>query len=472
MLKEKREIKRERKKEKILDAAAELFSNKNYHEVMMDDVAKLISVAKGTVYNYFASKEELYFTIMKTRMESLLTLLKQKIETEKSSIDSLRAFVVHLYMFMTKHRKFFLIYQRESLNKQNSFCEELLSLERQMKLIITQIVSVGEKEGVFRKVDEEFAISLILGSVYGAVQRGINNNFSEDVLIKEKEEIFDFVLHALYSGFNDIRELPLKGKTIVITRTIEQSRESASALTSLGANVIIIPTLEIVPPADWNKFDSALSHPEKIDFIIFTSVHSVEMFSQRCREIGASLNYNRTKVVAIGNKTSSYCHKNNIYVSIVPEKFSSEGVVEALSKYNLKNKIIFIPRSAIGREELPKGLEDLGAVIKSVPVYNVSIPTGEKLQQNLEVLNSTNVDLFIFTSPSTFENFLQIADIKNPYEYFSKFDIAAIGPTTKDAIEAKKVKVKILPKEYTINGLINNIVEYYKPLPVSSPGGE
>jgi uroporphyrinogen III methyltransferase/synthase len=185
------------------------------------------------------------------------------------------------------------------------------------------------------------------------------------------------------------------------------------------------------------------------------------MFSKRCREIGASLNYNRTKVVAIGNKTSSYCHKNNIYVSIVPEKFSAEGVVEALSKYNLKNKIVFIPRSAIGREELPKGLKDLGAVIKSVPVYSVSIPTGEKSQHSLGVLNSTHVDLFIFTSPSTFENFLQIADIKNPYQYFSKFDVAAIGPTTKDAIEVKKVKVKILPEEYTINGLINKIVEYY-----------
>jgi uroporphyrinogen III methyltransferase/synthase len=461
MLKEKREIKREKKREKILDAAAELFSNKNYHEVMMDDVAKLISVAKGTVYNYFTSKEELYFTIMKTRMESLLTLLKQKIEAEQSSIDSLRAFVVHLYMFMMKHKKFFLIYQRESLNKQNSFCEDLLSLEKQMKQMITQIVSSGEKEGVFRKVDEEFAISLILGSVYGAVQRGISNDFPEDVIIKEKEDLFDFVLHALYSGFNNIRELPLKGKTIVITRTIEQSRESASALTNLGANVIIIPTLEIVAPEDWGKFDSALSHPEKIDFIIFTSVHSVEMFSIRCREIGASLNYNRTKVVAVGSKTSSYCHKNNIYVSIVPEKFSAEGVIEALSKYNLKNKIVFIPRSAIGREELPGGLKDLGAVIKSVPVYSVSIPTKEKLQHSLEVLNSASIDLFIFTSPSTFENFIQIAEIKNPFQFFANFDVAAIGPTTKDAIEVKKVKVKILPKEYTINGLINKIVEYY-----------
>ena len=461
MLKEKREIKRERKREKILEAAAELFSTKHYHEVMMDDVAKLISVAKGTVYNYFTSKEELYFTIMHTRMENLLSLLKQKIESEKNSIDSLRAFVVHLYMFMMKHQKFFLIYQRETLNGNNSFCEDLISLEKQIKQMIMQIISRGEKEGIFRKVDEEFAISLIFGSIYGAVQRGINGNLPNDSVVKEKEEIFDFVLHGLYSGFNNIKELPLKGKTIVITRTIEQSQESAAALTNLGANVIIVPTLEIVPPSDWSKFDSVVAHPEKIDFIIFTSVHSVQMFSKRCREIGTLINYNRTKVVAVGNKTSSYCHKNNISVNIVPEKFSAEGVIEALSKYNLKNKVVFIPRSAIGREELPMGLRDLGAIIKSVPVYNVAIPSGDSLNLRLQQLDSSQIDLFIFTSPSTFENFLQIANIKNPFQYFSRFDVAAIGPTTKEAIESRKVKVKILPDEFTINGLVIKIVEYY-----------
>ena len=461
MLKEKREIKRERKREKILEAAAELFSTKHYHEVMMDDVAKLISVAKGTVYNYFTSKEELYFTIMHTRMENLLSLLKQKIESEKSSIDSLRAFVVHLYMFMMKHKKFFLIYQRETLNGNNSFCDDLISLEKQMKQMILQVISKGEKEGVFRKVDEEFAISLIFGSIYGAVQRGINSNLTNESVVKEKEEIFDFVLHGLYSGFNNIKELPLKGKTIVITRTIEQSQESAAALTNLGANVIIVPTLEIVPPTDWGKFDSVVAHPERIDFIIFTSVHSVQMFSRRCKEIGALINYNRTKVVAVGNKTSSYCHKNNINVNIIPDKFSAEGVIEALSKYNMKNKVVFIPRSAIGREELPLGLKNLGAIIKSVPVYNVAIPSGENVRPSLQQLDSTKVDLFIFTSPSTFENFLQIADVKNPFQYFSRFNVAAIGPTTKEAIESKKVRVNILPDEFTINGLTKKIIEYY-----------
>ncbi|RKY90550.1 MAG: hypothetical protein DRQ01_09025, partial [Ignavibacteriae bacterium] len=386
---EKKEIKKQKKREKIINAAAELFSRKNYHEVMMDDVAKLISVAKGTVYNYFTSKEELYFSIMQSRMEKLISSLKEKIESEESSLDSLRSFTTHLYMFMMKYRNFFLIYQKGSLNNDNVFSADFATLEKQLADIITGIVVQGKAEGVFRNVDEKFAVSLILGAIYGAVQRGIENKIGDENRKIERDKVFEFVLHGLYAGFNNISTLPLKGKTIVITRTIEQSKETATALTKLGANVIVFPTLEILPPASWKKFDEIVSPPNKIDFIIFTSAHAVKMFNIRCNELNIKLDFNKTKVVSVGTKTSLVCGRDNIPVHIVPKKFSAEGVVEVLSKYNLKNKVVFIPRSAIGREELPRGLKDLGAIIKSVPVYNVSLPTKENIKPYIEELTKS-----------------------------------------------------------------------------------
>ena len=74
-------------------------------------------------------------------------------------------------------------------------------------------------------------------------------------------------------------------------------------------------------------------------------------------------------------------------------------------------------------------------------------------RQNIEQLNSRKPDVFIFTSPSTFENFLLIMNINNPVSYFKNYDVAAIGPTTKSAIENSKVKVSIMPDEFTIKGL-------------------
>ncbi len=461
LVKERRETKREKKRELILEAAAELFSHKNYHEVMMEEVAKLTDVAKGTVYNYFASKEELYFSIMKIRMENLINSVKEKISSESNSINSLHSFITHLYMFMMKYQSFFLIYQKESLDSENVFCDELRDLESQLRSLLTGIIRKGIRENLFRTVEEKFSVSLILGSIYGSVQRGINQNHSNDQIIKEREMVFEFVLHGLYSGFKNNEVLPLKDKTIVLTRSLEQSKESADALAKLGANVIVFPTLEIVPPTSWDQFDEIVKSNIEIDYIIFTSAHAVRMFSKRCAEINTIINFNRIKVVAVGNKTSSVCSKYGIPVHIIPDEFSASGVIQKLSGYELENKTVFIPRSAIGREELPKGLKDRGAIIRSVAAYNVTIPSGESVETGRKQIEQNKTDLFVFTSPSTFENFLQILKIDHPSEYFNKRTVAAIGPTTKSAIDNHKVKVNIMPDEYTIDGLVEKIVEHF-----------
>lgn len=461
IVKEEKIKRRERKRERMLEVAAELFSKKNYHEVMMDDVARLTDVAKGTVYNYFSSKEELYFSIMSSKLHKLNISLKNKIASEISIIDSLHTYIIHLYMFMMKYQNFFLMYQKEYMNAQNDFCDELRGMSDELKSILSDVIYKGKRENQFRDVDESFTVKLVLGSIFGAVQRGIESKYATDKLIEEREKLFDFILHGLYSGFNNNKVRPLKNKTIVLTRTIEQSKESAAIFSEQGANVIVFPTLEIVPPNNWAKFDEVLLSSQKIDFVIFTSAHAVTMFLKRCNELNKQVDFEKIKVVAVGNKTKSVCEENDIKVDIVPKKFSGEGVVEDLSNYDLKNKLVFIPRSAIGREGLPKGLEELGAKIITVPIYNVSLPSKESIKQNIEQLNSSKPDVFIFTSPSTFENFLLIMSIDNPVSYFKNYDVAAIGPTTKTAIENNKVKVSIMPNEFTIKGLANKMIEFY-----------
>lgn len=461
IVKEEKSSKKEKKRERMLEVAADLFSKKNYHEVMMDDVARLTNVAKGTVYNYFSSKEELYFTIMSSKLGHLNSSLKNKIASEISVIDSLHTYVIHLYMFMMKYQSFFLMYQKEYLNAENKFCDELRLMNDELKSILSDIILRGKNEKQFRDVDESFAVKIILGSVFGAVQRGIENDYTGDKLVEEREKLFEFVLHGLYSGFDNSKVLPLKNKTVVLTRTIEQSRESAAIFSELGAEVIVFPTLEIVPPNNWDLFDSVILSSQKIDFIIFTSAHAVTMFIKRLNDLGKTFDFKNVKVVAVGNKTKSVCEANDIRVDIIPKQFSGEGVVTELSKNNLQNKLVFIPRSAIGKEDLPTGLENLGATIITAPVYNVSLPSNETIKSNVEKLNSSKPDVFIFTSPSTFENFVLIMNIDNPVTFFKNYEVAAIGPTTKAAIENRKVNVSIMPDEFTIRGLANKMIEFY-----------
>ncbi len=462
ILEKKRDSKKNIKRKKIIDSASNLFSRNSYHEVMMEDVAKMSGIAKGTVYTYFSSKEELYFSIMRLRMEKLTTSLKEKIKDETSRVDSLHSFVIHLYMFMMKYRDFFLMYRKESLNAENELCSELVALEKELKSLLAGIIESGKSENLFRNIETDFAVDIILGSVYGTIHRGIENNSPEEKLIIEREKVFDFIMHGLFYSFETINSLPLRNKTIVITRAIEQSKESSETFKQLGANVIIFPTLDIVPPDSWSQFDSIVTGKAKIDFLIFTSAYAVKMFTLRCNDLNVKLDFNRIKIVAVGNKTAAICERNNIPVHIIPQKYSANGVINELSNYDLESKVIFIPRSAIGREELPEELEKLGAIIKSAPAYNVSIPPPEIIKDNLERLRQSTPDIFIFTSPSTFENFLTILKISEPVNYFVRSEVAAIGPSTKTAIENRGVHVSIMPDEYTIDGLAKAIVEYYK----------
>jgi uroporphyrinogen-III synthase len=461
IVKEKRQNSKIFKRGKIIEAASVLFAQKNYHEVMMEDVAKLASLAKGTVYNYFTSKEELYFSIMQQRMEKLISSLKNKIADEKTGIDSLHSFIIHTYMFMMKYQTFFLMYQKESLKAENEICSELCTMEKDLKNMLKSIIKSGKNENLFRDIDEDFAVDLILGSIYGSVSRGIEKRYSEEEMVKDRERTYEFIITGLFSGFDNNRIMPLKNRTIVITRTLEQSKESAETFQKLGAEVITFPTLEIMPPDSWKDFDNIVSKQSKIDFIIFTSAHSVKMFIKRCEELRLKFDFNRIKVVAVGSKTSGVCEKNGIPVHIVPKEFSGDGVIDELAAYDLKRKIIFIPRSAIGREELPEGLRKRGAKIKTASVYNIGLPSDENISKYKERLIKSNPDLFVFTSPSTFKNFLEIQHIIDPVKYFGSYAVAVIGPTTKAAVERIKVKVDIIPREYTIDGLVKSIVEFY-----------
>ena len=462
IVKAKRQNSKILKRGKIIEAASLLFSRNNYHEVMMEDVARLASLAKGTVYNYFTSKEELYFSIMRQRMEKLISSLKNKIADEKTSIDSLHSFIIHTYMFMMKYQTFFLMYQKESLKAENEICSELCAMEKDLKGMLKRIIKTGKNENLFREIDEDFAVDLILGSIYGSAARGIEKKYTEEEMIKDRERVYEFVVTGLFSGFDSNQLLPLKNKTIVITRTLEQSKESAEIFQKLGAEVLTFPTLEITSPDSWKEFDNVVTRQSKIDFIIFTSAHSVKMFVKRCEELSLKFDFNRIKVIAVGSKTSVVCGKNNVPVHIIPKEFSGEGVIDELADYDLKGKIIFIPRSAIGREELPEGLKKRGAKIKTASVYNIGLPSDENILEYKEKLKNSNPDLFVFTSPSTFQNFLEIQNIIDPVRYFSRYDVAVIGPTTKAALEKKKVRVNIIPKEYTIDGLVNSIVDYYQ----------
>ena len=225
-------------------------------------------------------------------------------------------------------------------------------------------------------------------------------------------------------------------------------------------NFIHFPTIEIVESKLTIEDLSKIKNICEYDYLIFTSVNGVKYFLNQYKKNFATLNCS-TKVVAIGEKTASLLLSNNIDVDLIPPNSSSESIDELLTANLINEKSILIPGSILSKTDLLNSLEKKGAMVDFIPIYENNIP--QKISENsLERIKKENIDLLVFTSPSTFYNFISIFKIENPQQYFAKKKIATIGNVTKNAIEKENLHVDIVPQNFNLNSLTEAIKNYYK----------
>jgi len=447
------------KRDLIIDTAAQLFSEFGFHEVNMEMVAKKAGIAKGTIYNYFKSKEELYFAINETRLNRLISELERKFKEQFSVIDDLKGFTIHLFMFLLKYRDFFLIFQRTRLKKQPMKSKNLELNIARLKEMLSNILKVGVEKKIFKNLDICFTSDLILGMIYSAVLRNINRDIHDEIVIKEREDLFSFIKDAVIAN---VSSNPLDGKTILITRSMGQSEENVGRLIELGAEVISLPTLKIVPPTSWSECDNAIKNFNEYELIIFTSQNAVDWFLKRLELFEKTEELKSKKIVAIGTKTEKKLIDNGLEVFFKPQKFSSESLVKELNNVVQSGQKVLLPQSEIGNDFIKNVLEKSGVKVDRVPVYSVDIPELEDVFDQIKLLNEKEIDVFVFTSPSTFDNFLKLMKIDSPREFFKDKVIAVIGPTTKKHIENFGLLVQIEPTNSTIEDLTEAIIKFYE----------
>jgi len=169
----------------------------------------------------------------------------------------------------------------------------------------------------------------------------------------------------------------------------------------------------------------------------------------------------KLNVAVVGRSTFEFCETLGISVNILPDEFSAKGLLSKLSLVNLSGKNILIPCSSLSRDELRIRLTELGANVKSVPIYDVVINNVEELHEEINSLKNRKPDVFLFTSPSSFENFLSIAGVEQLSDYFGGSVIAAIGTTTENAIRKFNLTVNIVPQIFTIKEASEAIIRYF-----------
>jgi uroporphyrinogen III methyltransferase / synthase len=265
---------------------------------------------------------------------------------------------------------------------------------------------------------------------------------------------------------SSIKDEPLAGRTVVITRAQSQADEFVSELERYGADVVVCPTIEIRELESYERLDEAIDHLYGYDWLIFTSVNGVEYFFQRLKvsEREAS-DLDELKVCAIGEATAERLRQLHVHVDVIPEEFKAEGVFAALESFvggpdALRNLNVLIPRASVARDYLPKALEEAGARVDVVAAYRTSLP-GNLDRGRVAAMLSGNADCIAFTSSSTVRNLAQLFDTQDLSNALAGVVIACIGNITATTATGYGLRVDIQPQQFTIPSLARAIADYF-----------
>jgi len=144
----------DRKARLILDGAAAVFARKGYHHASMRDIARETGISLSGMYYYYASKEEMLFSIQRWCFGEVLERLRARLDGVEDPGERLRIFLHNHVEFFTTHVQAMKVLSHESESVRGEHRDEIHARKRDYFLELTRIVraipSTGDDAAVRR----------------------------------------------------------------------------------------------------------------------------------------------------------------------------------------------------------------------------------------------------------------------------------------------------------------------------------
>lgn len=281
----------------------------------------------------------------------------------------------------------------------------------------------------------------------------------EEVLKKDPVPTPAIIVVGRVCTLNDklcwVEKAPLFGKKIIVTRPRTRTGKLCSKLRKLGAEVIEIPSIDIVERDDDKEFTKCLENIKDYTWIVFTSPAGVNMFFRKMLLMEQDVrSLTGIKFAVIGAGTAKELMYYGIKCDIMPEVYDNESLAAALKEVLTDKDNVLIPRAAIGNPLLTDVLDTTPATYTDIPVYDTLVCKYDWLDLD-KVLEDGDVDYVTFTSASTVHNFVKLAAGTKD---FSKILGVCIGKQTRAAAEEYGFKT-IMAEKATIDAMCECVLK-------------
>ena len=256
---------------------------------------------------------------------------------------------------------------------------------------------------------------------------------------------------ALAEQFDWFDSLPLKGKTVVVTRPKERIGTLSARLRSLGAQVWEYPCIATVPLDPCPALDGAMERLSQYEWMVLTSPAGVDTLWRWLKDHGRDTRaLGGVRLAAIGPGTDRELGKYGLRADYVPEVYDAAHLGAGLPA----GGNVLILRAEEGSPALTEELARRNIAYDDVATYR-TVYENPRSQELREAVEGTEGLLVTFTSASTVKGFVSSVGADAD---FSRMAGMCIGAQT--AAEAQKHGMTVkTAKAATMDALVELIVE-------------
>lgn len=203
-----REKKRERE---ILKSAAEVFCVKGYTNASIQEIAHGAAIGKGTIYEYFSSKEQLYLSVMAWMHDEYIKKIDDVLRLEKGFLHKLNGFFTFNQEQIEKN------YQRLQWMIKNDFAAlsnqakdaielQMISFRKRVIQILENVLKEGEEEGHIQVEDKPFVADIFFEMVFRSCMFFMQNDLTGEQKNQKKDLIFQLFLKGISGKKEEVAE--------------------------------------------------------------------------------------------------------------------------------------------------------------------------------------------------------------------------------------------------------------------------
>jgi len=194
------------KRQQIMVAAEALFSRRRFHEITMDEVAREAGVGKGTIYRYFADKEELYFEVVLAGHDALCATVEAEAARTAGFRDKLTRVCEAISGFFQRRHRVWNLVQAEDRRqlmgqgtRQDSWCQRRARLRDALAEVMAAGVEVGELRA-------DLPVPFLVGTLLGIMRAQGRENRGDNTCAAPAGLVVDLFLNGAGNGATETAE--------------------------------------------------------------------------------------------------------------------------------------------------------------------------------------------------------------------------------------------------------------------------